>query len=217
MKILILVLTCDTQLYNKLTDTIRKTWGNNTEDKVEIVYYYYNNNIDYSYIKDDNLYLKGEECLYNIGYKTLDAFEFFFKNKEFDYIFRTNVSSYVNINELIKYIEDKPNNNYCSAFIGCVNGVEFPSGSGYFFSKDVVKKIILNREKWNHTVMDDVSLGIMLNYLKIKINLGIRLDITNDEQYINLTKKTYHYRCKHENDREKDIMILKKLYSFYKN
>jgi hypothetical protein len=136
-----------------------------------------------------------------IGKKTLDAFEACVQEMDFDYIFRTNVSSYVDLQTLNDFIQDKPKENYYAGTLGNHQGIDFASGSGYFISKDLVVKVLKNRGLWDHNLIDDVSLGKLLTKtLQIEIEEVARIDIDSVEtvfEKIEASKLgTYHYRCK---------------------
>jgi len=206
-KILICVLSLEEEPYISLEKTIRETWGSKLHPDVGVIYYYGGSNE----IKmvDDKFYSNTPEGLYNIGYKTLNLFDYSLKNMKFDYIFRTNSSSYVNIEKLLDFIKDKPKEKFYSGVIGNHNGVNFASGSGYFISKDLVGLVVRERDKWDHTLIDDVSLGKLMTENNVKIYRGKRCDITNYSHNIN---NHYHYRVKTENNRNNDIKLMFYLY-----
>ena len=68
---------------------------------------------------------------------------------------------------------------------------KFASGSGYFISKDLIKIVITNKNKWKHGLIDDVALGVILN--KVKIFPAQRFDVKNIH---NIDMNHYHYRVK---------------------
>jgi len=105
-KILISVLSLEQEPYISLEKTIRDTWANKSYPNVDIIYYY--GGSDEIKMIGDKFYSNTPEGLYNIGYKTLNMFDYTLNNMEFDYIFRTNSSSYVNIEKLLDFIKDKP-------------------------------------------------------------------------------------------------------------
>jgi len=218
MKIIILVLSSENKPYDILEKTIRETWAREYPDNVEIYYYY--GGADINYIEGDKIYSNTEENIYNIGQKTINAFEFL-SNKDYDYVFRTNSSSYVNIEYLLEYIKDKPNKMF---YHGVVSHYEpenfkFVSGSGYIISRDLIDLVIENKDKWDHSFpnADDVSIGKLLNYFGVIPTKGIRVDIgihRRDHSIENLTKQefdnNYHFRCKCD-DRNEDVLLMKKL------
>lgn len=224
MKIVILVLSKDDEIYSKLEDCIRKTWASNSDIKI---FYYYGGSSFFRVI-DDRIYTIHKESLYNIGYKTIDSLEYLYNNVDFDYIFRTNSSSYINIKNLIDFLIDKPINSFYSARVNTElnTGIKFGSGSGYFISKDIVKFIIENKEKWNHNLIDDVSLGDLLLNNGFKLTPSNRLDIDNiidnklyygdnlvDESKLN---QNFHFRCKSkDSSREMDIRIMSYIHKHF--
>lgn len=205
-KILVLVLSYDKNPWKQIEEYgIRKTWAKNNKN---IFFYYGGSNKDN--IIEDKIYLNINEDIMNIGLKTLMCFDMI-KDFNFDYIFRTNTSSYVDINLLYKFIEDKPTSNFYCGVIGNHNGIIFCSGSGYFLSKDLLLNVLKNREKWDHSYIDDVSLGKLINSFKnINIYEGKRYDIINDN--IEIPTNYYHYRCKDEKNRMNDIIRMKKIH-----
>jgi len=202
-KILICVLSLEEDPYISLEKTIRDTWASKSYPNVDIIYYY--GGSDGIKMVGDKFYSNTPEGLYNIGYKTLNMFDYVLNNMEFDYIFRTNSSSYVNIEKLLDFIKDKPKEKFYSGVIGNHGGINFASGSGYFISKDLVGLVVRERDKWDHTLIDDVSLGKLMSENNVKIYRGERCDITNYSHYMN---NYYHYRVKTENNRNNDIKLM---------
>lgn len=205
IKIIICVLSLETEPYISLEKTIRQTWGNNTTSSVEIIYYYGNG--DENKLVGDKFYSKTPEGLYNIGYKTLNLFEYLINNYDFDYIFRTNSSSYINIEKLLNFITNKPKENFYSGVIGNSKGTKFASGSGYFLSKDVVKIVIDNKHEWDHKLIDDVSLGKLLLSKGYNIYEGLRSDIILSKN-LPIDLNHYHYRVKHPFNRKNDEKVM---------
>jgi len=202
-KILISVLSLEQEPYISLEKTIRDTWASKTYPNVDIIYYY--GGSDEIKLVGDKFYSNTSEGLYNIGYKTLNLFDYLLKNHDFDYIFRTNSSSYVNIEELLEFIEYKPLENFYSGVIGNYGGINFASGSGYFISRDLVELVVEQKDRWDHTLIDDVSLGKLMSENGIKIYKGKRCDMIN---YTHNMNNHYHYRVKTENNRSNDIKLM---------
>jgi hypothetical protein len=218
MKIIILVLSSENEPYDMLEKTIRKTWAKEYPKNVEIYYYY--GGADINYIDGDKIYSNFEENIYNIGRKTINAFEFL-SNKDYDYIFRTNSSSYVNIEYLLEYIKNKPNKMFYHGVIAYYEpeNFNFVSGSGYIISKDLIDMVIENKDKWDNKFpnADDVSMGKILNSFGVIATSGMRYDIgdsTMRHNIANLTKKefdnNYHFRCRCY-DRNEDVLLMEKL------
>ena len=223
MKVLILVMSADFEPFSSLTKAIKETWASYTLPEIDI-YFYYGKSEQKSTEKD--IFFDIDEGYYSLGYKTLEIFNYI-KDLEFDYIFRTNSSSFVNQKKLLEFLSDKPRTNF---YCGIVPFQGFASGCGYFLSKDLIELILKNKNSWNHQLLDDVALGQLLWHLKVPIDpRATRLDIYNDMgtsivfSTINV-ENYYHFRCKYpqekpfvpDKNRNHDIFAMKKLHEILK-
>ncbi len=216
MKILIMVLSHnDNGIYNKLVQTIRETWDSDDIKDVETLYYYSDNSIDSIKIDGDCLFIPCEDGIDEIGYKVLKSFEFILEEISFDYVYKMNCSSYLN-KELLKDIVQKNNGKEIyGGFLGKHNDIDFASGAGTLLSKDLVKYIVDNKDTWDHSLIEDVAIGKMLMN-KVNILPMDRVSIVNGVDFDKINTKCHHYRCKNENNRDNDIIIMKELYNIYK-
>lgn len=156
-----------------------------------------------------------------IGVKTIEAFAASIHNFHFDYIYRTNVSSYVDLVGLNEFIKNKPRNGYYAGVIGDHQGITFASGSGYFLSRDVVNKVLENRDLWDHNLIDDVSLGKLLtSELNIQVQGVERIDLEtasfDPHQIKSKSQIIFHYRCKASNPLV-TIQIMKSIHKILMN
>ena len=150
-----------------------------------------------------------------IGLKTIKFFEYALNNYQFEYLYRTNVSSYVDLSTLSKAVSAL---NCESPIYGGVEGFEketsFASGSGYLIDRDSLKRVVSNKSKWDNFEIDDVALGkIIKNELKLSVTKFKRTDIPFACQ-ANLSNVgisgVFHYRCKAKNALE-TIAIMKRI------
>jgi hypothetical protein len=211
--VIILVLSHYEEPYVMLENCIKQTWANHNLDNVKVFFYHGGED---ECIYEDKIITNYPEGSHNIGYKTIRAFEILLKNNNFDYIFRTNSSSYVNIDKLVDYLDDKPVNEFYHGIVGNHGGINFASGCGYFISKDLVEKVVENKNKWNHRFMDDVSLACLLRDIGIYPTISKRLDITHTPVPDNIFDY-FHFRCKTSGDRIGDVRIMNELKSKLKN
>jgi hypothetical protein len=221
-RVIISVLSSEESPYDILEESIRKTWVNLNKNSVPIFFYYGINTdievkgdkIDGNWINGDKIYIDVTESYWNIGFKTIGMLELLYEKFDFDYIYRTNSSSYVDINMLYDFLDDKPNENfYCGLKANC-SGNDFCSGSGYFLSRDLVKFIIDNKEFWDHSLVDDVSVGKLLARKEVSPINGSRFDFPSSNPPIDF----FHYRCKESSgDRQVDVNNMKLLYELKKN
>jgi hypothetical protein len=211
MKILIVVLSyLDGGIYTKFFESQNESWNSIEVEGVD-TFFLVGNNIEDTI--DGNLIKTNvRESLYHCGYKTIKAFELL-KDYEYDYIFRTNSSSYVDKQMLKDYLQDKPRTNFYSGVIGNQYGIDFASGSGFIVSKNVVDLVLLKKEYWEHRLIDDVALALLLRSLRINPVLAPRFNIETVNE--NTPMNHYHYRIKTLN-RETDCQYMKSIFELKK-
>lgn len=207
MKILILVLSHNDNggIYSEFYKTQKETWDSVVTDDVQTFFYF--GNSEQNIITGNEIHTNTPEGLVNCGYKTIEAFKLI-NEMDFDFIFRTNSSSYVDKQLLKSYLETKPKEKYYSGIIGNHNGILFCSGSGFILTKDLVKLLIDNENILDHTFIDDVCFGKFLSSKGIQLVSSKRFDIINDNHP---PIDYFHYRLKTEN-RINDIENMKKIH-----
>ena len=135
-----------------------------------------------------------ESFIPGILQKTIYSFEYIEANFEYEYIMRTNLSSFFDINQLMVFINTLPKERlYCGK-----NNRNYISGSCFILSKDVVKLIIQNKDKIDYNIIDDVSIGKLLRNLNIKLinNMNYKIHNTNTTMNIvsiNNTPNFFNY------------------------
>jgi hypothetical protein len=175
-------------------------------------------NVDF---KEKEITSKVPDLYSLIGAKTLDAFDISVQNFEFDYIYRTNVSSYLDLAGLQHFVNDKPRENFYGGAIGNHQGIYFASGCGYFISRDLVIETLRKRALWDHNLIDDVALGKLLTRdLHVDIQEVKRIDLDSPEidldKINNNNRNIFHYRCKASNP-DTTIQIMRALHKHYSN
>lgn len=176
MKILIMVLSCLKPPYDRLEEAQRKTWDSIEVEGVRTVYYY----------GED--FLMMHKPFKDALIKELD--------NDWDFLFRTNSSSYVDKNLLVEYLKDTPKEN---TYIG--NRESQCSGAGFIISKDIARVLVplipdgLAGDNPNDPTHEDQFIQQELNKL-YTIKAGDRVEYNFDT---NKVRRCYHYRCKHEN------------------
>lgn len=209
MKVLILVQACDDAPYFEMQKVQRETWDSLEEPGVTTVYYYGNNshNGEYIWNKDNGkLYCPCSEAYDMMHYRHKLAVEWCFKNVEFDLMFRTNASSYVDKKRLMQFAKTLPLKECFESM-----GNYVMSGCGFFLSKDLVK--VANDPIDDHpTPSEDMYIATMLNRAGYDVGKeGDRVDF--DHYKKGPQRECYHYRCKSDTaDRTKDIIAFRKLF-----
>lgn len=242
-KILILVVSSLDAPYREMINTSLKTWDSVTIDNIETFYYCgipqvgklptLVNSGDPHWITQKLLYFQVKETYSNMGYKMLSAFDWSLNNKDFDYIVRVNSSCYVDKKQLVKYIETLPDTNLFA-------GVEVDKGTDYdmnwcwggmqfVLSKDVVQKVVDNKELFNHNHIEDVALSHVVSKLGIPYYKGTGCSINEKDgkwlllgynspsiEFENFEDvkplQNHFYRVKIDRDRQLDKYLMEKLF-----
>ena len=200
MKVLVLVTNSTFYPSNTIVPFLKLTWGK--DQRIDTIYYQGGAekvNFEYPILK-----LDVPSSFEHVNEKGLKAFEWILENYEFDVLFRCTTTSYLNINELLNFIQNVPKENL---FCGLVDTypaydvpdnqkIKFVSGAGCFFSRDVLEKLIKNKNLYDYSLNDDVAISkLLIKDLKIPITIGKRQDF-----YYGLPKKegidleNYHFR-----------------------
>jgi hypothetical protein len=154
-------------------------------------------------VENRTLFVKGDECLIpGILSKTVEAISFFFLHRKevYDYVWRTNLSSVLDVNGLLSFVNkidvDK------GVYGGCIGkepstNILFASGAGFLMSRDVALNLVENKSQLRYDLIDDVAIGALL-----EPRFGIlRIDRcwvqTGGEDIKNLVlnEGIFHFRC----------------------
>lgn len=205
MKIVILIIAHDdpNEYYQ-----MQENWRKYMHSHHDIVSYFIkgkkNNQKDNVEVDGDTLFINTEEDLIpGVLKKTIMAFKWVKKNIDFKYIFRTNLSSVVDLTKLYNFCTSKK--FHYAGKIGNDEGQNFASGAGFFVSKKCIRYIMQNKEKIDYETIDDVSLGKLLTPEFNIFSLN-RIDIfhynkkgISDQKIKELP--IFHYRVKCYNQR----------------
>jgi hypothetical protein len=213
MKVLILVLSMnDGEHYSQFFETQKETWDSIDVDGFK-TFYYFGNCLE-NKIVNNEIHLTVNESLFTTSKKFIESLKLI-KDFDFDYIIRTNSSSYIDKIKIKEFLENKPNEKFISGIIGSHQSVNFVSGACFFMSKDIVNFILENEKDIDLNIIDDLSLG----YFFKKHNLTITdKDVTRfDSKKEHLTKthkisaEHFHYRILTgtSTERHDDIEIMK--------
>lgn len=226
-KILVLIIASDDQPVYVKFQQIWRSYMHLDPEHVEV--YFMKSDPDLptdSEIVDDTIYIKGNESIIpGIIQKTLASMELFQSRlNEFDYVLRTNLSSFYVFPRLLNFLKLLPTERcYC----GVIGGGEigYVSGAGFLLSPDLVKILIDGKEIIvEDPDNDDVAIGHYLNNFNIPLLSANRQDFLSLHSWLlnkdYISPNIFHFRVKQENPalREyEDIFIqsalLKKFYN----
>ena len=165
--------------------------------------------------KDKNtIYCKGTESYVpGILNKTIKSINYCLQNFDFDYIYRTNLSSVLNLDKLYSYLQNNTV-DYAGQHMGT-----FISGSGIILSKEACKKLIVDKSLIDNMEPDDVALGQTLSkFYEMKniefyalANLYDEIFINNN--YDNINPITFQFRCRFANEHDNTAQVMEKVYN----
>lgn len=198
MKILHIIIYSNSKFSNDINEgtyeNMQKVLNNyykKFNDNVTTYFVKYNENVkstynsDY-YIENSIIYINGKESsIPGILEKTLLAFKYL-NNLDYDYLIRSNISTIIEFNRLISYLEKNPIDYYGAGKLvnlqwnggGIIDstwyGTLFASGTSIILTKKAVDEIVNNMNLVRMDIIDDVSLGIYVreykNITPIEIN-----------------------------------------------
>ncbi len=179
--------------YSDMVKACRNTWADET------VFSVYGNSTATERV-GHVIFVETPESRENLLRKTIKGMELLLED-EFDYLFRPNCGSYVNIPLLNKFLENKPRERYYDGIMGNVQGVRYASGSCILMSRDVVELLVETQDELEYDgriMMDDVSIGHHLEKHNILVNgAAIRRNCRTEEMIENnwLPQCYHHYFC----------------------
>lgn len=220
-KVIILIISHKKEPYLTLEQTIRNTWASIKYPDIQVLFLHSKPGIT-PYINNDELFVNGVEDMLNIGYKTINAYDYCLNNLHCDYVYRTNLSSYIYQKGLYDYINTLTIDNIYSGIIGNHNGLKFVSGCGYLLSKNLMQYVVDNKHIWDHVShYDDVSLAKVLQSASITPSYNTRIDITTTSALqsfdVSTIQDCFHFRCKNEYDRSHDSRVMHMLHNYFIN
>ena len=159
-----MVMSADFPPYDKMIQTSLKTWDSVQVDNIESVFFCGKSDKPDT---DKIIYVPVEEGLYNMGHKTIAAFEWALQNKDFEYLARPHSCIYVDKKSLSEYTETLPIENACAGLEVKDKHPWLWGGCGTIYSKDVVKKIVENKHLIDHSKIEDMSISQLVGSLGI--------------------------------------------------
>lgn len=171
MKILILLMSCNHWFFQDEEQLVKNTWLKPViEGKYpEIDYYFYTTGKTEHIDKENHkIYVNSDDKWDSTFYKTKRAFTIAKENLDYDYIVRTNLSTYVNIKMLLAVIKLylSPNNDkhVCGIELCNNSGIFYPIGKFLIFTKEDADVIINSDNKFNTQIdADDFVYGCVFN------------------------------------------------------
>lgn len=136
--------------------------------------------------------------------KTVSALEYFLpRMHEFDYVLRTNLSSFYVFPRLLEFLKQLPRSGcYCGSKVQYNSELSFVSGSGYILSADVAASVAnYSGSLYDVDNFDDVVMGYYCRSLGLDIIPADYVHISTLDEWVGysckLPEKTFQFRCKY--------------------
>jgi hypothetical protein len=137
----------------------------------------------------------------------------------FDYVFRTNTSSYVNVERLRAAAAAMPRDGCYAGWIGRppASGPPFVKGAGVLLSWDLARVIASRTAGWSWPTTDDAAIGRFLAELgvtpipmpRVLVREPEDVDALSDEEL----RSAVHFRCKSHAARRTDHLAMLAIHS----
>jgi len=159
-------------------------------------------------------------------HKTISAIDYALNNSDFDFIARTNVSSFWNPTATRKMLSRLDADFKIGGSLRSHGGFSYIEGDAIMMSREFAELLVQNSKRLNYAVIDDVSIGQLCANVGVKLtNLPRprieRLWDFHDTRF-GPFKDIYKFRCKSQRDYDwnkqpRDVVIMKKLHKLLVN
>jgi len=197
MKLCILCMSCNQQIFKYQEDVCRNTWIRRAHELNIDTYIYTSSNRDY--IDNDIIYCNCQDDLKHTFEKTIKAISQI-NYKEYDYILRTNLTTYINCDLLIKYCKylKKENLNISCGDIMKKDDYYIYRGNSLILTPEICEFIINNPS--NENLHDDLAISEILKEYK-----DIRLSYGSLRYFMDNMRKGHPYTISNYNDLSNNI------------
>ena len=165
------------------------------------------------FIYENTIYIGCPETLNTVYEKQMRGFRVLRPLlSQYAFVFRTNLSSYVDIPAYLEYCETLPQTAVYRGVIGRHKEKEFASGAGYTITPDLIERLV--RENPPEVLLDDVSVGYAITGWGIPVIAASREDYTPTGWVRHVSKDTtplFHRRVRSD-DRTDDLRVLALLF-----
>jgi hypothetical protein len=183
-------------------------------------YFIESKDVEKSCIENDTIYIKGVESYEKIFYKTQEALKLF-DLKTYDYIFRTNLSSFIVFSKYKEWLKTLSKEKVYNGSICWYARYIYASGCGFTITPDVAQMIInYDEESQLSKFIDDVTIGkiCMMNNVKITsapLNCIFPGTFNYETSQFDDYECAFHFRTKMGGDRKEDVKLFKELLDMY--
>lgn len=155
------------------------------------------------------------ESWLGIAAKTKVAFRHVVESEDFDFLLRTNTSTYVNRPRLAGFVRGLPTSDFYGGYLHHFGPLAIAAGTGILMSRDVVETAAY-AEDFALAEWDDGQLGMCLHRRGVKARSLHRLEFrcaSDVEQYADRLPNYWHIRCKSgPNSQRNDVAVMHRIH-----
>jgi hypothetical protein len=237
--IIVLILSTKDSEFDSFRAAIESTWLQDFKN-VGIKCFFYEGGSDANKIDGDYIKLKCPDDLYNVSRKLIEALKIVFeKYPEVKLVYRTNLSSYIDVETFLKFIQVNKFTEdtyagvignsyifrellykykllyYVSRFIIFGRRVQFASGAGFFLGANHCRTIIFSKNNLN--LVDDIMVANTINVSPLITAIPERLTVSIEsrrhfqkKEFLNLVYEKYLFHYRFKTkNRNEDAFLLK--------
>jgi len=211
----------DLECYSKMRYIIRK-YFDLYKDRIKYFFIELKDDIDCEICeKDDYIYVKGKECVTPGMYiKTIKTMDYINSKFNYDFVIRSNLSSFWNLENLFALKQTLPFNNFAG---GILPFNTFISGTGIMLSKDVcvnLSKLFIVNDEYDDVYISQLlcDMGYSITHISNISKYRWELCIYNTVNINIDLENVLYYRVKNDNRTiDSEIMnnLCKEIYNVY--
>lgn len=169
-------------------------------------------------LPDEEYQCRVPDTLPTLRWKQLAIYNHVLRNYDFDFIFDTNESSYIDYENLLLQVSRFTGE---SIYAGNIPFGNFVSGANRFFSRKTLSLLIRKRRYWKPGYLEDLGIGKAMSKLDIPITITESITIPHPEGLKEISpevlEKNYHFRVKCEDQgRRLDSLTMEGLHEKFK-
>ena len=173
----------------------------------------------YSFSYENSLLTVNSWSTYQLqGRRFIALYDWFIRQTDYEFLFTTNTSSYINKKNLSNLIQEFDNRDliYAGYLLPEDQKQQFVSGAGTLLSRKCIELIIENWDKFKFDTLEDVSHGDLMRDLGVSPIPLSRVELTSPSAVAELPSsaltKEFHFRCKSPAIPREDIQIMAQLH-----
>lgn len=169
-------------------------------------------------VRGDRVETSVPETFLNTNPKTVAGLRQLLATQDFDFVFRTNTSSYVNLSMLESFVQSLPTTGFYGGYLGERDGITFASGTCTLMSRDLAQHVV-NDPEWEYGIIDDLAMGRSMSRARVPVTPLERVDVMSRAKLNSLSAGdlscAFVVRCKNPGAREDDVAAMNRVHELY--